>query len=123
PMVHWSHSEPIPNSVVKLCYGYDSLGVALRHNRSVPGSLFEKKYPDHVISIIWVFLLLMSDRGTFFESHLDCSASLLIFFSPYADIFARSCINGFGKICPGFLGMEKKSILFSNSPVYSRVGY
>uniref|UniRef100_UPI001A7EA34E hypothetical protein n=1 Tax=Anabaena azotica TaxID=197653 RepID=UPI001A7EA34E len=43
PMVHWSHSEPIPNSVVKLCYGYDSLGVALRHNRSVPGLFFIRK--------------------------------------------------------------------------------
>jgi hypothetical protein len=54
-MVRWSHTDSIPNSEVKRCYGYDSLGVALRHNRSMPGFIFHKT-------------LFLSERGFWFFS-------------------------------------------------------
>ena len=37
PMAQWTHSNSIPNLVVKRCCGEDTLGVAPRENSSVPG--------------------------------------------------------------------------------------
>jgi hypothetical protein len=42
-IARWNHTEPFPNSEVKRCCGHDSLGVALRKNSSMPGSISQIK--------------------------------------------------------------------------------
>jgi len=37
PLAWWNHTDSIPNSEVKRCCGYDTLGVAPRDNSTVPG--------------------------------------------------------------------------------------
>jgi hypothetical protein len=44
-MARWNHTDPFPNSEVKRCCGHDSLGVALRHNSSMPGLYYIQKPP------------------------------------------------------------------------------
>ena len=73
-MVQWPHSDSIPHSVVKRCYGYDTLGVAPRDNSSVPGSSLTKKNLFSSIGqrFFFVFPLWIyfdSDRGFSLFSH------------------------------------------------------
>ena len=65
----WYHSDPFSNSVVKRLCSYDTLGVAPRDNRSVPGSIFNTKtsllaYSKEVFEI-FKFLLFRDQRPSY----------------------------------------------------------
>ena len=45
----WTHSDPIPNSVVKHGSGDDTFGVAHWNNSSMPESIFQLKAPLFII--------------------------------------------------------------------------
>ncbi len=63
-IARWNHTEPFPNSEVKRCCGHDSLGVALRKNSSMPGSILQTKAISKSFEMAFVFGENHWDRNT-----------------------------------------------------------
>ncbi len=65
-LAQWSHSDPIPNSVVKRCCGEDTWRVAAWENSSVPGYYFTQS----PFILLWrgfellIFLSLFGEMGS-----------------------------------------------------------
>jgi hypothetical protein len=58
------HSDPFPNSVVKLKYGHDTWRVASWDNSSLPGSFLDKT-PALLCGgfVVWSFSFKMHPKG------------------------------------------------------------